>query len=129
MTTPRKTQKQMAFGSEQRAVEEGHRAFVQPDASFRVVSDIHPGTSYNVTYFVVPTLTLIHFHCTCKAGEHRPHVPVPCKHSALVGRRLEREGYALWRDGEWYASDKAFDLAASMETERDVPSDPFVGLS
>ena len=38
---------------ETRAVEEGHRAFVNDDGSVRVVSESSPGTTYRVT-FVAP---------------------------------------------------------------------------
>ena len=123
MATPRKSQKEIAFGAEQRAVEEGHRAFVQSNGSFRVVSDTKPDTSYNVTYWGVAHIGLIHFHCTCPAGVNRPHIPVPCKHAALVGRRLEREGFARWQGGEWFVTDKALALVPAESVD-----DPFEGI-
>src|SRR5688572_5534808 len=84
-----------------RAVEEGHRAFAQEGGSIRVVSDSRPGVSYGVTFHATAS-TVIHFHCDCPSGEHRPHLNVPCKHAALAGRRLEREKIAVWKDGLWW---------------------------
>jgi hypothetical protein len=91
------------LAAEVRAVEEGHRAFVQEGGWIKVVSDTRRDVSYAVTYEHIPTRSnAIHFHCTCPSGVHRPHLLVPCKHAALAGRRLERENIAIWHDGIWW---------------------------
>jgi hypothetical protein len=90
-----------AYGlaAEVRAVEGGHNARVLPDGSVLVKSDSQPG-SYRVWIRGVRDGTLL-FGCTCRSGFHRASLPVPCKHAALAGRRLEREGFAHWQDGTW----------------------------
>jgi hypothetical protein len=88
-----------ALAAEVRAVEQGHRARVQPDGSILVKSDSQGG-SYLVRVEGVEAGVLV-FSCTCPSGDYRAYLPVPCKHAALAGRRLEREGYAQWLDGAW----------------------------
>ena len=100
-----KTQKEIAFDAEIRAIEEGHRAFVQPDGSVRVVSDTTGNGPYRVTYHETAT-TCVHFHCDCKSGQNRDHLLIPCKHSTLAGRRLEREGFVEWSDGFFWVTDR-----------------------
>lgn len=98
---------------EVRAVEEGHRAFVQPGGSIKVKSDTHEGVSYELTFHTTVS-GAIHFHCTCPSGKHRDHKLIPCKHAALAGRRLEREKIAVWRGGLFWVHP---DLAAKQEAK------------
>ena len=90
-----------AYGlaAEVRAVESGHNARVLPDGSVLVKSDSQPG-SHRVWVRGVRDDTVL-FGCTCRSGAHRAYLPVPCKHAALAGRRLERESLARWHDGAW----------------------------
>ncbi len=78
------TARHAAYGlaAEIRAVESGHNARVLPDGSILVKSDSQPGS-------------------------HRASLPVPCKHAALAGRRLERERLASWHDGTWRLRERA----------------------
>jgi hypothetical protein len=96
-----------AYGlaAEIRAVEAGHNARVLPDGSVMVKSDSQPG-SHRVWIRAVRDGTLL-FGCTCRSGVHRSRLPVPCKHAALAGRRLEREGLARWHDGTWRLGERA----------------------
>jgi len=87
------------LAAEVRAVEQGHRARLQPDGSILVKADSQSG-SYRVRVHGVERGVLV-FACTCPSGDYRAYLPVPCKHAALVGRRLEREGRATWQDGAW----------------------------
>lgn len=104
--------------AEARAVEEGHRAIALEGDRFRVVSDTYFDVDYTVDPKAVPghPLTL---RCSCPAGVKRVGRPVPCKHAALVARRLEREGLVEWRHGLWYVAD--------APPVADV-ADPFEGL-
>lgn len=115
-------QRAQDLGAEVRAVEEGHRAFVQPGGWIKVVSDSRPNTSYSVTFHATVSGT-IHFHCTCPSGVNRPHKLVPCKHAALAGRRLEREKIAIWSDALWWVHP---DLAEAQPAPRPV-APPNVG--
>jgi hypothetical protein len=96
-----------AYGlaAEVRAVEAGHNARVLPDGSVLVKSDSQPG-SHRVWIRAVHDGTLL-FGCTCRSGTHRSRLPVPCKHAALAGRRLEREGLARWYEGTWRLGERA----------------------
>lgn len=95
-----------ALAAEVRAVEEGHHArWDDARRCFLVKSDSGPRT-YEVTVnAVVPgnraCKPWLSFGCTCPAGVKGRHAsrPVPCKHAALVARRLERMGLASW-DGQ-----------------------------
>ncbi len=87
------------LAAEIRAVEEGHHARVLPDGSILVKADSQPG-SYRVRIEGIQAGIVV-LRCTCPSGDYRGNLPVPCKHAALVGRRLEREGLARWRDGAW----------------------------
>jgi hypothetical protein len=83
-----------AVAAEVRFVEEGHHVFgTTGEGHYRVVSDSRPGVTYEVT--VTRWTDLLRASCDCPAGNHSRHgTPVPCKHSAGVLRRLEREGLA-----------------------------------
>jgi hypothetical protein len=106
MATPRKSN----IDHEVAAVEEGHRAFVNPDGSIRVVSETVPGQHYTVRFENVRGL--VGFSCDHPivlgwgtAPVQAAPGKVPCKHAALAARRLEREDLALFHyaSGEWLA--------------------------
>lgn len=93
-----------ALAAECRAVEEGHHArWDDARQRFLVKSDSGPRT-YEVTVNAVVPANLacpawLTFGCTCPAGVRGGRTasrPVPCKHAALVARRLERMGLASW---------------------------------
>jgi hypothetical protein len=94
-----------ALSAEVRAVEEGHLARVLGDGSVLVKADSRPG-SYRVWIRRVDH-GLVLLGCTCPSGAYRTELPVPCKHAALVGRRLEREGLAEWDAGVWRVRERA----------------------
>jgi len=107
-----------SIAAEARAVEEGHRAFVQPGGRIRIVSDTIPDRHYHVAY--VGRGGLVEFCCDhpIVAGwSDQPCMTRPgltnCKHSALAARRLEREGLARWDNG-WYLTERAEHLAAEV---------------
>ena len=93
------------LAAEIRAVEEGHNARVLPDGSVLVKAESRPG-SYRVTLRGVDD-GVLRFGCSCRSGEYRTSLPVPCKHAAVAARRLEREGLARWEDGSWRLRDRA----------------------
>ena len=94
-----------ALAAEVRAVEEGHLARVLPDGSVLVKAESRPG-SYRVRIRGVASGVVV-LGCTCPSGSYRTELPVPCKHAALVGRRLEREGLAVWHAGVWRLRERA----------------------
>lgn len=115
-----------AVAAEVRFVEEGHHTFTKLEGSYSVISDTRPGVTYTVT--VVSWLDLLRGLCNCPAGNHSRHgTPVPCKHTAGVFRRLEREGLArfdtktdTWRDPHYTPSaplseDELADLFRSIQ--------------
>jgi hypothetical protein len=104
----------IAYGlaAEVRAVESGHNARVLPDGSVLVKADSQAG-SYRVWIRGVDGATLL-LGCTCRSGLYRTTLPVPCKHAALAGRRLEREGFARWEDGAWRLRPRAQVRAARL---------------
>ncbi|HYN18345.1 MAG TPA: SWIM zinc finger family protein, partial [Actinomycetes bacterium] len=67
---------------------------------------ILPYTSYRVSIRGIDD-GVLRLGCTCRSGEYRTSLPVPCKHAALAARRLEREGLARWDDGRWRLRDRA----------------------
>lgn len=100
--------------AETRAVEAGHRAFVQPDGSIRVLSDTHGdlGKGYRVEFVAGAYDGLVRFTCTPEGAmayrDDHLHVEtvrpgeVPCMHAALAARRLEREGLIRYdKNGRW----------------------------
>jgi hypothetical protein len=93
------------LAAEIRAVEEGHNARVLPDGSILVKAESHPG-SYRVVLRKLDE-GVLWFGCSCRSGEYRTSLPVPCKHAALAARRLEREGLARWEDGFWRLRERA----------------------
>lgn len=97
-----------SLAAEVRAIEEGHRSYLQPDGWYRVASDSRPGKWYRVDVVARPARAVA-FSCRPEgagayADDHLAAAAVgcpPCKHAALVARRLEREGAAAWDRGEW----------------------------
>jgi hypothetical protein len=100
------------LAAEIRAVEEGHNARVLPDGSLLVKAESHPG-SYRVVLRRIDD-GVLWFGCSCRSGEYRTSLPVPCKHAALAARRLEREGLARWEDGFWWLRDRALVRGARL---------------
>jgi hypothetical protein len=110
------------LAAEIRAVEEGHNARVLPDGSILVKSDSRAG-SYRVTLRGVGE-GVLWFGCTCRSGEYRTSLPIPCKHAALAARRLEREGLARWEDGAWRLRERAQVRGARLLLSTTVRSRP-----
>jgi hypothetical protein len=110
------------MAAEIRAVEEGHNARVLPDGSILVKAESHPG-SYRVWIRGVDD-GVLWFGCTCRSGAYRTSLPVPCKHAALAGRRLEREGLARWEEGSWRLRERAQVRGARLLLARTVQRRP-----
>lgn len=114
------------LAAEIRAVEEGHNARVLPDGSILVKAESHPG-SYRVVLRRIDE-GVLWFGCSCRSGEYRTSLPVPCKHAALAARRLEREGLARWEDGVWRLPERAQVRGARLllagTVQRRLPSAP-----
>ena len=110
------------LAAEIRAVEEGHNARVLPDGSILVKAESHPG-SYRVTIRGIDH-GILRFGCSCRSGQYRTVLPVPCKHAALAARRLEREGLARWEDGTWRLRDRAQVRGARLLLARTVHHQP-----
>src|SRR6266540_3728241 len=112
-----------AYGlaAEIRAVESGHNARLLADGSILVKSDSRPG-SYRVWLRGVRDGTVL-LGCTCRSGTYRESLPVPCKHAALAGRRLERHGLARWHEGAWRIRERA---QVRGLRRRQTPPDPGV---
>lgn len=130
MTPTRFAQKNLA--AEVRAIEEGHRAVLQDDGTILVVSDTHHGKAYRVRTLPCRAGETVTFLCepegdACYSDDHQTAQGtgvVPCKHAALLARRLEREGLvrlAPW--GQWIATAKAIAAPAVP-----IGYDPFDGL-
>ena len=110
------------LAAEIRAVEEGHNARVLPDGSILVKAESNPG-SYRVFIRRVAD-GVLWFACTCRSGQYRTSLPVPCKHAALAARRLEREGLARWQDGGWRLRERAQVRGARLLLARTVQRRP-----
>jgi hypothetical protein len=110
------------LAAEIRAVEEGHNARVLPDGSILVKAESHPG-SYRVSLRGIAD-GVLRFGCTCRSGEYRGTLPVPCKHAAVAARRLEREGLARWDDGSWRLRERAQVRGARLLLARTVQRRP-----
>jgi hypothetical protein len=110
------------LAAEIRAVEEGHNARVLADGSVLVKAESNPG-SYRVTIRGVDD-GVLRFGCSCRSGEYRSALPVPCKHAALAARRLEREGLARWDDGTWRLRERAQVRGARLLLARSVERQP-----
>jgi hypothetical protein len=85
------------------AVECGRVARSQGDGTWLVRSDSRPA-SHRVVVRHVQDSGVVWFGCSCESGDYRPHLPVPCKHAARVGLRLEHDGAVVWNDedGLWH---------------------------
>lgn len=107
MIFPDWTEAQVAaytFRAEIRAIEEGHRTRRLPDGRYRVVSHEEPDVAYYLGWETPRPGAALRVSCTCPSGVHRAALPIPCKHAALVARRLEsrNEGrLVVWSDGLW----------------------------
>jgi hypothetical protein len=110
------------LAAEIRAVEEGHNARVLPDGSILVKAESHP-VSYRVSIRGIDD-GVLRFGCTCRSGEYRSSLPVPCKHAAVAARRLEREGLARWDDGSWRLRERAQVRGARLLLARTVQRRP-----
>ena len=117
-------QRQRLYGlaAEIRAVEVGHNARVLPDGSVLVKAESRPG-SYRVTLRGIDD-GVLRFGCSCRSGEYRTSLRVPCKHAAVAARRLEREGLARWEDGSWRLRDRAQVHGARLLLARTVQRRP-----
>lgn len=92
----------------ERAVEEGHRAFAQPDGSFSVVSETNSEDKRTVRYYALGRDPWsIRFSCDCPSGANRLHLLIPCKHAWLAGRNLMNRGMAV-ADGALFVVSHAF---------------------
>lgn len=119
------------LAAEERAVEEGHRAYLA-DGALRVVSDRIEGLHYLVGCKAAGSGTVLF---TCQPEEFGPdrHAVVgstegghtPCKHAALAARRLERAGILAWVGGIWVLSETE---QARLDALYNHPADPFKGL-
>ncbi len=85
------------------AAEAGHLARRQTDGSWLVRSDSRSGSHRVVVEAVRPDGVVV-FGCACESGTYRWRLPVPCRHAARVGLRLEHHGAVVWsdRDGLWH---------------------------
>jgi hypothetical protein len=85
------------------AVEAGHLARAQHDGSWLVRSDSRPA-SHRVVVLQVQSNGIVWLGCGCESALYRPHLPVPCKHAARVGLRLEHDRLVSWNatDGLWH---------------------------
>ena len=85
------------------AVETGRLARAIGDGTWQVHSDTRP-VSFQVVVREVDGRGVVWFGCACESGGYRPFLPVPCKHAARVGLRLEHDGRVAWdgTDGLWH---------------------------
>lgn len=91
------------------AVEEGHHAFIETGKGLRVKSDttddvyhVHAYTTGGRVMFTCDHPVVRGFKKEAATSEWGR---VPCKHAALAARRLEREGFVRWENGEWWATE------------------------
>jgi hypothetical protein len=106
------TPAQRNLAAEVRAVEEGHRAVVQPGGWVRVKSDTVAGKFYRVE-FTGWRGELVSFSCRpdgdrAYRGDHMATGGAgvtPCKHAALAARRLELKGLAHLDERGYWISD------------------------
>jgi hypothetical protein len=122
MLDPIQRHRLYGLAAEIRAVEEGHNARVLADGSVLVKAESNPG-SYRVTIRGIDD-GVLRFGCSCRSGEYRSALPVPCKHAALAARRLEREGLARWDDGTWRLRERAQVRGARLLLARTVEREP-----
>jgi hypothetical protein len=98
------------LGCEIRAEDENHAHRWVADNAIEVKADSQTG--WYLVAFEVRGDNLW-FRCTCPAGTYRPHLPVPCKHSAKLGRLLEGRGQAVMQAaaGTWQPAAAAAPVA------------------
>lgn len=110
------------IAAEARAVEHGAHAIAQEDGSFRVRSATR-NRSWRVEVAVLPWggRHALKLSCECESGSARPGSLVACWHGALVGRRLERTGWATWESGFWWATRQALERAGIIEPAPPAP--------
>lgn len=116
------------IAAEARCLEEGHHALTE-GRRFRIVSDT-TDLRYRVTVEASRAGVLFRCDHPIVRGFAGTCVSVMgatgCKHSALVARRLEREGVLVWTDAGWDLTDTArAAVIASMPTV----ADPFAGVA
>ena len=124
---------QRTLDAEVRGVEEGHHVFVNADGTYKVVSEV-TGEALTVSAVFdrgVPVFSCDH-EVVRRLGAQLPSVSevpgaCPCKHAALVARRLEREGLIVNVDGLWSPTERGLEVDEERRSAS-VPADPFAGL-
>jgi hypothetical protein len=122
------------LAAEVRAVTEGHRAtFDDRTRTARIVSDTTPGLHWSVDVAPAAPGGPLVFRCA-PIEEPAPELGhplrwsrpgrLPCKHAALLARRLERLGLArVDGRGLWVATDRPLLVAVPSD------ADPFAGFA
>jgi hypothetical protein len=116
-----------------RAIEEGHYAWIKRDfwgnLLFEVVSDTSVDAEGKpVRYHLMAEGQLVggewitYLKCDCKSGQNRSHLPAPCKHSVLVGRRLVREGICVERGALFAPHPSLLEAAVPAEAAQEPES-------
>lgn len=119
------------IAAEARAVEEGHRAWLE-GRRFRIVSDT-TDLRYRVTVTGMTDGGVLFAcdHPIVRGFSDRPTASnpgqLPCKHCAIVARRLEREGAVEFAPHGWVLTPEACEAVAEY-ARRHRPADPFEGL-
>lgn len=117
--------------AEARAVEEGHRAWLE-GRRFRIVSDT-TDLRYRVTVTGMSDGQVLFAcdHPIVRGFSDRPTASnpgqLPCKHCGIVARRLEREGAVEFTATGWVLTETAREAVAEY-ARRQMPADPFEGL-
>jgi hypothetical protein len=94
-----------AVAAEVRFIESGRRAFLDTAAHCFTVRSESGERTYQVT--IASQGAELRGSCTCPAGRHARHgTQVPCRHSAGVLRRLERERLATFDGRRWVIASK-----------------------
>lgn len=123
------------IAAEARAIEEGHRAYARSDGSYDVISDSFTDDGGRPLHFrVKPVVYWPHLAFYCDHPQvaglaDRPAMTAPghapCKHVALVLRRMEREGKARFvaedPSGPWHTTEPdPLSLMSDEEREASV---------
>lgn len=123
MAYKRKTEAQTAFDAEQRAVEEGRRAFFvtyNGKPAIKVVSDTSDRKYYVTAYADARGVAIFECYSDDPNFKHASSgKPIPCKHAALAARRLEREGIVMWYDGLWWVKPEFLPSANNASIDLD----------
>lgn len=114
------------IAAEAKAVEQGAHAFLKADGSYVVRSASRPTMRHRVTCDPVSQQGrwVVRLRCTCESGSARPSAAVACWHGALVGRRLEREGWARWDAGAWVLTAPGLDRVRGGPVTPDPEPEP-----